>query len=269
MPDPWPVSGETFHLPQLQRLYISDSKPLPNFQVPVLEQLTLGMGAQRHGTSQRHRQPVTRGLDGFIANTPTIRKLGFMGGTDQHFVLTILKKFPHIEELAVIVKWTWEDTRVDSDGDESGGDSDGESGGHGHGDGDWDPDQATRIFISSLFRPFFNNPRDTPLCPRLARIHLGIADDGSQAILSACLKMLESRWNLPDHGALEAATIVQSGVASPNGEMQNRIDALRAEGLQLAVSNEGTQVMRTMASWMCTTEWEEHKVPFREFEDMY
>ncbi|KAJ7609083.1 hypothetical protein FB45DRAFT_945356 [Roridomyces roridus] len=242
-PDLWPTPDETFDLPQLRCLYISDFKLLPNFKVPVLEQITIEICALEREDGEELDSFIERSLgeelDRFIAtSSSTIRRLGLKGLPDKDVARTILQRFPSLDELAIIIFWDPEDRRYDGD----------------CGYCEWDPVEITNDLIP-LLHP------DILLCPQLSRIHLAslMSSDLTHTLF---LQMLESRWSVPDR-ALQAATLVLQCGSSPDEETQHGIDSLIQQGLEFSLSTEDKHLLKTMAFWMCTLEWDEHKTPSR------
>ncbi|KAJ7123567.1 hypothetical protein C8R44DRAFT_875757 [Mycena epipterygia] len=186
----WPESGKTIDLFHLRRLFVSHGDILKYLRAPVLQEIGFFVNEEEPEEDLPHLQP-------FVARSGcTLRKLSFRGTPIPRSVTEILRQYPSIIELVVVVLF-----------------------GQSRSAGD---------LISMLTIP--NADGCAAMSPHLSRISFGSYDDSS-IDYGLYLHMLQSRWQAEDCGLTGAALVIDSEIG-PDAATLRGFDLLRRDGMK-------------------------------------
>ncbi|KAJ7101885.1 hypothetical protein C8R44DRAFT_945843 [Mycena epipterygia] len=207
--EPWPDSGEIIHVLRLQRLFLSDAVILNHHRAPVLQEIVF-KGEEAEDTAYLSH------LDPFILRSGcTLRRLSFDGTPTTCSVADILKEYPSITELAILIA-------------------------------DLGDSERASDLISHLTIP--NSNGSATMSPQLAEISFGSYNDHSYIDYILLVRMLQSRWKAKDCALHSAALLTKKLHTGPDVATLRDLDLLRREGLDLLLL-QGMDASRIMDSW--------------------
>ncbi|KAJ7607899.1 hypothetical protein FB45DRAFT_947200 [Roridomyces roridus] len=211
----WSISDQLLELTHLRRVYTSHMNALAFLKVSTLEQITF----DRQGLVGRASLPPS--LNRFLTeSSATVRRIGVACIPDPRLATQILQRYPSVTELAILI-------------DEY----------------QTHQSEATNDLLAIL--PISES--GPSLAPQLTHFHLASETD-LQIDYDLILHILESRWESP-RCTLRAATLVfNDRGATPNPEVQDRLDVLQTRGLEFSVL-EQVAVHDHVVGWFCKPTW--------------
>ncbi|KAJ6552772.1 hypothetical protein B0H19DRAFT_1377593 [Mycena capillaripes] len=209
--EPWPEFGEIIDLMCLRRLYVSDSRVLEMLRFPLLEEITIYMDDAPQGTLLLAHMESS-----LLRSRCVLQRLCLCGCLDGHTTAEVLRKFPTIVKLALIVYSMTARTEVD---------------------------KLMSVLTLS---------ESTPVGPQLRGIFLGThLDDPADDTIY--LEMLKSRWKGPHRTLTTATLLVCRGPALPPATL-GAIDALCQDGLDFLFMH-GLDGQLVMRRWVLAAPW--------------
>ncbi|KAJ7124345.1 hypothetical protein C8R44DRAFT_147357 [Mycena epipterygia] len=211
----WPDPGAIIDLLHLQRLFATHGNVLDYLRAPVLQEIGFSAGLQEEDLD---RLPH---LDPFVLRSNcTLRRLSFYSSPSPHAAAEILRRYPSITELAILIRNMYSC---------------------------WG--RAAEL-ISQLMIP--NPTGGAVMSPKLSHISFGCYDDSSFDY-ALHLHMLQSRWKAADSDLKGAALLTSSG-AGPDPETLRGLDVLRRDGIDLLVL-QGMEASKQMDGWSYHPTW--------------
>ncbi|KAJ7113993.1 hypothetical protein C8R44DRAFT_796050 [Mycena epipterygia] len=210
---PWPESCETTELLSLRRLYVSEPALLDHIRAPHLEEIAFWMGKDEGPEILAKLESV------LLRSSCHIRRLCLKGIPNNDITAEILKKFPSIIELGIIINDSEYTTEANN--------------------------LMSHLTVSDL-------AGSTPVAPQLHCLFFG-CDNDSYIDYTLYLEMVKSRWKSKGC-ALEAAALLTDSGPGPDPATLSALDALHQDGLEL-FTLEGAEASEIMGGWIYTSLW--------------
>ncbi|KAJ7483399.1 hypothetical protein FB451DRAFT_1234485 [Mycena latifolia] len=216
--DSIPEPIDIISLLRLQRLYISEPRTLKYLKTPVLREIACYI--------ENDEADYLPHLDPFLVRSGCdLRRFCFRGLPDARKVSEILRKYPSIIELAIMI--------------------------HNHLGEDLDAVyDAASTLISQLIIP--NPTGSAAVSPQLTAIDFGCEEE-TYIDYALFLKMLESRWRA-ENCALKSAALVTDSGPWPNSATFDRLRSLGKDGLDLLLLDD-LEGGEAMDGWSYASMW--------------
>ncbi|KAF7345567.1 F-box domain-containing protein [Mycena venus] len=202
--------GGTINLLFLRRLFVSYPAILTSLRFPALEELAMD-------AMDDDDRAILADVELSIVRSASLRKLCFSGCPDAHRLVEILKNYPSIIELAIVI-----DTPACS---------------------------YMALGLMQLLTRSIEVGSEA-VVPELRRLTFGCSEEG-WINRDAYLKMVTSHWNA-DHRALESASLLLDPGLDPDAAKILDLNKFREEGLDLLLL-EGENATKVMDTWLCWT----------------
>ncbi|KAF7345509.1 F-box domain-containing protein [Mycena venus] len=212
---PWLHSNDVVEASNLRRIYVSDPRILDYVRSPALEGLALLVCTDDESSDN------LRSISSFLDRSACpLQALCLRGFPDPWITIQVLKKFPSITRLVLLIK----------------GPCAGE---------------ALEALRSGL--TVSEHAMATVVAPQLRSIFFGWGlEDDISIDYQMYLKMLRSRWGA-ENSALEKVALLTEG-SGPDSATLLDLHALRNEGLDLLVL-QGPPALKEMVAWRYASSW--------------